>query len=245
MPRFCLPLCNCAAALKIAVRTMKLVIHQAVLFCLQTYRVITIPTPDPLERPSLSTAGSHSSAGRSSATASHNNTGGSASTLEQLREEGQGGTMLSDRASAFAAASAAAQQQPGLRQQPGQPRQQQQDQEPRAGSAPVQSAAAPERSASGRFAGTSDGYRKRTMSVRVDLEAAIDEERYMAGEQLGVCKETYLIKTRTLLPHVRLQVHNVVKVTSCGTALQAKWRRWQKHGCSWSTVTGGQTACCV
>lgn len=145
-------------------------------------------------------------------TNSNNNAGGLGAVLKQLREEAQDGSALSARAPAFAAASAAAdhqqaagsgaaaaldsaqppqsqqQQQPGPSQQQQQaqqqqPGQQQQEQgQLRAGSASEASAAGLERTASGRFTTTSDGYRKRTMSVRIDPEAAIDEERYIAGE---------------------------------------------------------------
>jgi hypothetical protein len=155
---------------------------------LQTYKIITIPSPDPLERPSASTAGGHAS-GHSSAVHS-NSTTGSGSPLYQVREDGAvGGTSPSDRAAdraaVFAAASAAAlQQSKDGAPAPASEQQQQGDgQDLRAGSAPVQSLSRAEGPASGRFSTTSDSYRKRTMHVHIGPEAEINEEEYMAGER--------------------------------------------------------------
>jgi hypothetical protein len=157
---------------------------------LQTYKVITIPSPDPLERPSLSTSGGHTS-GRSSAVHSNNTNDSSGAPAQQPGQDSSVRKSLSDRAAAFATASATAARQPGnggaCGDASGQ-QQQQSDQELRAGSAPVGPVSAADKPASGRFTTASDGYRKRTMSVRIDPEAEIDEEQYMNGEH--VCPRT-------------------------------------------------------
>lgn len=152
---------------------------------LQTYKVITIPSPDPLERPSLSTSGGPTS-GRSSGMHSNNTNSSSGGALQQLRDEGSGrsrGNSLSDRAAAFArvSADAAQQQGDGAPAASADQQQQQSGQELRAGSAPVQSPSVAGAPTSGRFTTTSDGYRKRTMSVRVDAEAEIDVDQYLHG----------------------------------------------------------------
>jgi hypothetical protein len=155
-------------------------------FLLQTYKVITIPSPDPLERPSQSSnSGGHTS-GRSSAVHSNNTNGSSGGQLQRLREDGSvRGNSLSDRATAFATTSATAAQQAGNGgpgSASGQQQQQESGQELRVGSAPVQPVTTVDRPATGRFTTTSDGHRMRTMSVRIDPEAEIDEEQYMNGE---------------------------------------------------------------
>ena len=121
---------------------------------------------------------------------SNNTNSSSGGALQRLREDGSvRGNSLSDRAAAFATTSAMAAQQPGDGK-PGvlsgqQQQQQQQDgQELRVGSAPVLPVTTVDRPATGRFTTTSDGHRMRTMSVRIDQEAEIDEEQYMNGEHL-------------------------------------------------------------
>lgn len=114
---------------------------------------------------------------------SNNTNGSSGGALQQVNEDGSVRKSLSDRAAAFATTSATAAQQPGDggAGDPSGHQQQQSGQELRAGSAPVQPVTTVDRPASGRFTTTSDGYRMRTMSVRIDPDAEIDEEQYMNG----------------------------------------------------------------
>jgi hypothetical protein len=70
-----------------------------------------------------------------------------------------------------------------------------------------------DRPATGRFTTTSDGYRMRTMSVRIDQEVEIDEEQYMNGEHL--CSLTLLLGQLCTLPRLNSSPRACVCTCAC------------------------------